>query len=63
MPHKRSSQARLKRMIRNNVLRKAYWDKRLGECISMIDARTLKIIKGEVLYDSRSYISPSLEEE
>jgi hypothetical protein len=63
MPHKRSSYATLKRRIRKTVLRGAYWDKRQGECISMMDAEILGIIRGEVLYDSRGHLSPSLHED
>jgi hypothetical protein len=63
MPHKRSSHAILKRRIRKIVLRASYWDKKRGECISMIDAEILGIIRGEVLHDSRGHLSPSLHED
>ena len=63
MPHKRSAYAAFKRQIRHIVLRASHWDKRLGECISTLDADVLGIVQGEVLYDARGHRSPSLEDD
>lgn len=60
--HRRSDYARLCREARRQVLREAYWDKDRGECVSRGEMRPLGVVRGEVLYDVRGFISPSISQ-
>lgn len=60
MVHVRSDFARLRREARRMVLREAYWDRERGECVSRREMRPIDVERGEVLYDVRGFISPSI---
>lgn len=63
MVHRRSEVARARREARRLVLREAYWDRKRGEAVSLREVKTIGVVGGEVLYDVRGVISPSVAED
>ena len=51
----------LRRIERRRMLDCAFWDKCRGETVSMGSYPFLNVGKGEVLFDKRGYLNPSLE--
>jgi len=63
MAHKRSYYACLRREARRQVLREAYWDRERGECVSLREMPPIRVVRGEVLYDVRGFVSPSISQD
>ncbi len=59
--HRRSEFAVRLREARRMVLREAYWDRVRGESVSVREMRPLGVARGEVLYDVRGFVSPSID--
>jgi len=61
MPHKRGLRSLEKREARWLAVRTAYWDRERKEAIALEDLEVIKVVRGEVLYDRRGFLSPSLK--
>ncbi len=59
---KRSPSSLKRREAKKLAKAEAYWDRERHESVALKKIDILGIIRGEVLYDSRGYISPSIEE-
>ncbi len=59
--HRRSECAALRREARRLVLREGFWDGWRGECVAVRDVGVLGVVRGEVLYDVRGFVSSSVE--
>ena len=53
----------MRREARRVVLRDAYWDRERGESVATRDVKVVGVLRGEVLYDVRGYVSPSVDPE
>jgi len=42
------------------MLNEAFWDRRAAELIAVRDYPSLNVFRGEVLFDRRGYVNPSL---
>lgn len=60
MVNRRSDYAEHRREARRQVLREAYWDREKGECVSVREMKPIGVVRGEVLYDARGFVSPSI---
>lgn len=63
MVHRRSEFAARLREARRLVLREAYWDRERGESVSVREMKSIGVVRGEVLYDVRGFVSPSIDPE
>ncbi|MEM2578527.1 MAG: hypothetical protein QXV88_06575 [Candidatus Bathyarchaeia archaeon] len=45
---------------RRLMLNEAFWDRRAAELIAVKDYPSLNVFRGEVLFDRRGYVNPSL---
>ena len=64
----RSRRKRLKDLLRlawwlerRRLLREAFWDKHRAELVAVHDYPFYGVMRGEVLFDRRGYVNPSLE--
>jgi len=44
------------------LLNEAYWDRQRAELVAVHDYPFYNVARGEVLFDRRGYVNPSLEE-
>lgn len=51
----------LRKIERRRLFDEAFWDGEHAETISLGSYPFLQIVKGEVLFDKRGYLNPSLE--
>jgi hypothetical protein len=59
---KRGGESRAKFLARKTVLAEAFWDHRLKESVALTCGGILQVERGDVLYDSKGYVHPSLKE-
>lgn len=65
MPHKRGrrgKESHERYLALRAVFSQAYWDRQRKECIALTSGGILQVDRGDVLYDSKGYVHPSLEE-
>ena len=48
------------RLERRRLLREGLWDREKAELIAMHDYPFCDVIRGEVVFDNRGYVNPSL---
>jgi len=59
---RRKDLLRLARWLeRRRLLRESFWDRHRAELVAVHDYPFYGITKGEVLFDRRGYVNPSLE--
>lgn len=65
MTHKRGArgkESRARFLARQTVLAEAYWDRQVKESVAVRTGGIVQVDRGDVLYDSRGYTHPALEE-
>jgi len=68
MTHRRGRHSpgnKLRQQVRRTLLAEAFWDRReepYWECIASTDGGIVAVDRGDVLFDAKGYIHPTLKE-